>query len=471
MTNDKKKKGKFSFKAPDAMVLIFILMIVCAILTYILPAGTYDRILDPATGKEMVDPTSFHNVPNTPVSIWELFKSFQLGMNEAADIINFLFIIGGTFGVLNDTGALDAMIYRTSVKFKGKEHFVIFIFLFIWALGGSFLGNFEECLAFIPMQISLCLALGFDSITGVALGLFGVCVGYFASIMNPITTGVAQSIADLPIYSGLEFRFVLWVFALAGTTFFLMRYAKKIKENPQLSVTYELDKNSEFRENFGDVVELTSNHKIILAEFVIGILFMIFGVIRYSFYLTEMSAVFIIITIVMGLTAKMHPNDLVASFVKGCSNLLYACICVGFARGMTIIMTEGNILDVIVHSTTSILNNVPSFVSAPLTFIVVAIINLFIPSGSGKAVILMPIMVPMADVLGITRQTITLAYHMGDAITNIVSPANAALMAALAIAKIPWTTWMKWFMKLFLYFIVLGCLACIIAVAINFGPF
>ncbi|MBU5668637.1 TIGR00366 family protein [Peptoniphilus sp. MSJ-1] len=465
------KEKKLKFKAPDALVLICILMIVCAVLTYILPAGAYDRFVDPATQKEMVDPASYHRVANTPVGPWQVLKSIHQGMNESAPIINFLFIIGGAFGVLTDTGALDALIHKTSVKLKGREKLVIIFFLTFWALGGAFLGNFEECLAFIPMQIALCYALGFDSITGVALGLWGVAIGYMGGIMNPFTLGLAQDIAGLPIYSGMAFRVIVWAFALAGGIFFLYRYAQKIQKDPTASYTYELDlKNRNAQEEIEEV-ELTSRHKIILLIFVLSVVWIIYGVINHGFYLTEMAAVFIVMVLLMGIAAKMSPDAIVASFVKGAGNLLYACICVGFARGLTIIMTEGNILDVIVHGATSILNGLPAMISAPMTFIVVSIINLFIPSGSGKAVIMMPIMVPMADVLGITRQTVCLAYHMGDAITNIVTPAGAPLMAALAMANIPWTTWMKFFMKFFIYLMVLGCIACVVAINIGYGPF
>ncbi len=218
-------------------------------------------------------------------------------------------------------------------------------------------------------------------------------------------------------------------------------------------------------------VELTGRHKAILLVFVLAVIWIIYGVVNNGFYLTEMAAVFVVMVVLMGIVAKMSPDDIVASFVKGAGNLLYACICVGFARGLTIIMTEGNILDVIVHGATSVLDGLPALISAPMTFIVVSAINLFIPSGSGKAVIMMPIMVPMADVLGITRQTVALAYHMGDAITNLVTPAGAPLMAALAMANIPWTTWMKFFMKFFIYLMILGSLACVVAITINYGPF
>lgn len=464
-------KQKKKFKAPDAIVLIIVLMLLSAALTYILPAGTYERVLDSSTGREMVDPNSFHSVANTPINLWGVLKSFHQGMNESASIINFLLIIGGAFGVLNGSGALSAAIHRIAKKSVGKERFIVLFFLIFWAVGGAFLGNFEECLPFIPMQIALCLALGFDSITGVAIGLCGVAIGYMGSMMNPFTLGIAQNIAGLPIYSGMGFRFVVWLLALLGTSFFIFRYTTIIQANPELSVTFSIDQKRNYESIDDHPTKFSKKHTWVLLEFFLAIMVMIFGVIYRDFYLTEMAGIFIALAIIMGYTASLATNEIVRHFIKGATNMLYPCICVGFARGMTIIMTEGNILDVIVHWTTSMLNHLPGLISAPFTFVVVSIINLFVPSGSGKAVILMPIMVPMADVLGITRQNISLAYHMGDAITNIVSPANATLMAGLAMANIPWTTWMKWFLKIFIYLMMIGMGACSIAVLIHYGPF
>ena len=436
------KLKKIKWKAPDAIVLIFILLIVSSILTYIIPAGQYDRYIDNAIGREMVNPESYHSVENTPISLWNLLMSIPKGLDQAASIINFLFIIGGAFGVLQSTGALDAFINKCVKKLQGRERLIIPFFLIFWALGGSILGNFEECLAFVPMQIMLCLALGFDSIVGLALGLCGVCVGYMGAIMNAFTIGIAQQIAGLPIYSGMGFRLI-----------------------------YHEDLNSKFREKKIEDVNFKKEHKLVLFIFLIGIIIIIFGVIKYEFYITEMGAIFIALSIIMGLVGGLNLNGTVDAFIQGCHNLLYACMCVGFARALTIVMTDGKMLDVIVHFATYLLNELPNLIKAPSMFIVQSIINILIPSGSGQAVVTMPIMVPIADVIGITRQTAVLAFQMGDGITNLFTPTSASLMAGLAIAGISWGKWMKWFGKLFLYWTIIGIIACMIATSINYGPF
>lgn len=468
---EKIKKRLKNFKAPDALLLICILMVLVSILTYLIPAGEYTRFLDPETGKEMVDPNSFHYIKNTPVGPWKVLSSVHQGLVESAEITSFLFIIGGAFGVLNSTGALEALISRTATRLKGKEKLVVIFFVTLWALGGAFLGNFEECLAFLPMQITLCLALGFDSITGVVIGICGVAVGYVGGVMNPFTLGISQQIAQLPPYSGIGFRLALWLVTLVVTIAYIYRYADKIHKNPQISLSYEADKTSKYREEISSNVKFSIRHKLVLLSFVLAVIGIVYGVIVFQFYLGEMAAVFILLTIVMACISDKPINETVNAFVNGAADLLYPCLCVGFARGLTIIMMEGHILDVIVHSLTGVLGKLPSIVSAPLSFIVISIINLFVPSGSGKAVIVMPILVPMADVLGITRQTVALAYHMGDGITNLLSPAEATIMVALGLMKISYGKWIKWFWKLVLLWYLIGITACIIAVNIGLGPF
>lgn len=470
-TNNK-KKSKLKFKAPDALALIIILLLAAAIATYLLPTGEFERYVNPQTGVEMADPATYHNVPNNPVSLWGVLKSIPQGLNESAEIMNFLLIIGGVFGIIQGTGSLDALLGSAIKKLKGKERLVIPFILTFWGLGGAILGNFEECLAFLPLQITLCLALGFDSILGVALGMCGVALGYICAILNPFTVGLAQKIAEVPMYSGIGLRVFGFVLILAVTIVYLYIYAGKIKKDPTLSYSYETDLVSQYRENnlLDENVKFTARQKLTLITFMLGIVVMVYGVIKYDFYLPEISSVFIAIGILCAFTGGLGVNEAVDNFVKGATNLLYAALCVGFARSITIIMTEGNILDVIVHGFSKFVIALPPQLTAVGMFFFQGIINIFIPSGTGQAVVSMPIMTPLADVTGLTRQIAVLAYQMGDGITNLFTPTAGDIMAAIAIGGFSFGKWIKWFSKLMIVWIVVCCIILIIATQIGYGP-
>lgn len=471
MEAEGKKKKKFKIKAPDALVLIVALLIFCTILTYIVPTGQYDRFENPETGVMMVDPDTYHRVPRNPVSFGEMLMAIPQGMTDSASIIMFLFIIGGAFGVITKTGVLDALIGNTVKTLDGKERLVIPFILIFWALAGSYLGCSEECLAFIPIQIMLCLALGFDSIVASALGMVGVTIGYMGAQMNAFTIAIAQDIAGLPTFSGIGFRFCLWAILVISAIIYIWIYAGKIKKDPTKSPMYEEDLKSPYRNTDMKPTKLTARHKGVLAVFVGGVIFLIFGVINYGFYLDEMGAVFIFIAAASGIIGGLGLNGTVDSFIDGAHNLLYACICVGFARALTIVMTNGLMLDAVVHAITSLLMDVPHIVKAPFMFLTQALINIIMPSGSGQAVVTMPIMVPIADVLGITRQTAVLCFQLGDGLTNFVTPTSGELMAGIAIAGISWNKWVKWYWKLIVVFIIISLVATMVAAGTGYGPF
>lgn len=470
-SNEKGKK-KFKFKVPDALALIFMLLVIASIATYILPTGEFTRYENPTTGVVMVDPTSYHRVDNNPVSIWGVLKAIPVGLNESAEIINFLLIIGGVFGILEGTGALNSMLGSLIKKLSGKERMVIPFILTFWALGGSIIGNFEECLAFLPLQITLCLALGFDSILGVALGMCGVGLGYIGAILNPFTVGLAQKIAEVPMFSGIGLRVVAFVILLAVTITYLYVYAGKIQKNPELSPSYETDKNSPYKDNnlLNADVDFTIRQKVTLLVFLAGIVTLVYGVINFDFYLPEIAAVFVGIGVLCAIIGGLNMNETVDSFVSGATNLIYAALCVGFARAITVVMSQGNILDVIVYAVSRFVIVLPKQLTAIGMFIFQAIIKFFIPSGTGQAVVSMPIMTPLADVTGLTRQTAVLAYQMGDGFTNLITPTAGDLMAAIAIGGFSYGKWIKWLSKLLVMWAIVCCVILIIATTIGYGP-
>lgn len=469
-TGDKKVKKKL--EAPDALVLMIIFMIVAAILTYVLPAGEYIRVEDPNTGRMVVDAASYHPIDNTPVSGWALLQALPKGLNQAAYVMNFLLIIGGVFGIIEGTGALMSLISSTVKKLSGRERFIIPSVLIMWGLGGALIGNFEEALAFIPLQIALSLALGFDSLTGMAMAMLGVASGYIASIINPFNVGIAQGIAELPLYSGMWFRIMAFVLILGAAIIFLYRYAGKIQKNPQLSPVYEEDKTNPYRHaDMGSDIKFTNRQRAVLVVFVLGIAIMVYGVVTKGYYLAEIAAIFVGIGIAAGIAGGLSGNEMIKHFLKGATNLIYAALAVGFARGIVVVMTEGGILDVIVHGGAAMMSTLPTIFGGVGMFTMQSFINFLVPSGTGQAAVTMPIMAPIADVIGITRQTAVLAFQFGDGLTNLVTPLMGTLMAALSLCKLSWGKWLKWFMPLLLTWFLICSVLLVIAVKIGYGPF
>ncbi|MDO5715779.1 MAG: TIGR00366 family protein [Tissierellia bacterium] len=469
-SNNHKKKLKL--KAPDALVLIIILLALSALATHLLPTGEYTRVMDAAKGVEVIDPTSYHPIEKNPISLWGILTAIPRGLNESAEIINFLLIIGGVFGILSGTGALDSLLKITLHKLKGRERWIIPIVLLFWGLGGAIIGNFEECLAFLPLQITLCLALGFDSITGVALGVCGAGVGFIGAILNPFTIVLAQKIADVPTLSGIPLRVIAFSILIGATIIYIYIYGGKILKDPQKSLMYEIDLKSPFLENTleEEEVNFTRGHKLSLLIFLIGIMVLVYGVIKYHFYLPEISAVFIAVGLLSGFLSGLTTEEMVKHFVSGAGSLVYAGLCVGFARSISIVMSDGRILDVIVQSFSNLIIGLPIQISAVGMFLFQSVINIFIPSGTGQAVVSMPIMTPLADIIGFTRQTAVLAFQFGDGITNLLTPTGGALMAALAIGRIPYTVWIKWIWKLLLIWYIICSLLLVYATYIGYGP-
>lgn len=468
-----KEKKKFKLKALNPIVLLCIILCVAAIATYIVPAGTFQRVLNKATQREVVDPTTFKYVAQNPVKIFDLFMSVTQGMQRAAYIIFFLFIIGGAFAVIEKTGALSAVLSNVVKKMKGKELMLIPVCMIIFGCGSAFAGNFEEWLAFVPLMIAVCVAIGFDSMTAVAMIFCAACSGYGGAMTNPFTVGVAQGIAGLPMFSGILFRACVFVALLTVSIIYIMRYAYKIKKNPALSVVREIDDkyNQETGVNTDELPVLTIRHKLVLLTFVITIGVLVYGVLKLGFYIDELATLFLIAGIISGIVGGLNASEIADGFLKGCENMLFACVVIGLCNSSVIVMQNANIMDTVIYGLSKLLKGLPPMLSACGMFIVQDIFNVLVPSGSGQAAITMPIMAPLADLLELTRQTAVLAFQMGDSFTNILAPTSGEIIAAIAIAKIPYGKWVKWFFPLFAMWWVVAFIALIIAVGIGYGPF
>ncbi|ACB85425.1 YfcC family protein [Natranaerobius thermophilus] len=458
-------------KVPHTYVLLFVIICITAALTYVIPAGEFQREIDPETDREIVIPGSYETVESDPISPFGIFESIHQGMDEVGFIIFFVLIIGGSFKMIRATGTIDATIGAIVKKAAGKEKLVIPIIMFVFSLAGAVFGMAEELLPFYPIIIALSIALGFDTITGVAMVLLGAGAGFAGAFMNPFTVGIAQGIAGLPLFSGFAFRLIAYVVILGIAIVYVYRYADKIKKNPELSVTYEEDKEKQGSFDMDNLPELTSKHKRVFAVFVVGLLILGYGLIELGFYIPELAALFLIIGVASAIVGGIKPNDIGKEFVSGAQELVYGALIIGVARAIMVVMTEGMIIDTVIYGMAMAIEGLPQALSGVGMFVVQTLINLIVPSGSGQAAVSMPIMAPLADILEITRQTAVLAFQFGDGFSNVISPTSGYFMAAIAIGGISWDKWAKWMLPLFAIWTVVGAIFVAISVMIGYGPF
>ncbi len=456
-------------KIPHVLVLLFCIIIIAAISTYIVTPGEYVRI--EKAGRTVVDPESYHVVDRDTVGIFGILQSIPKGLNEVAYIVFFIFIVGGAFGIIAETGAVDAGIAALTRVLQGREKIIIPAVMLVFSLGGSMLGLAEETLPFIPAMVPLAIALGFDSLTGVAMVLLGAGAGFAGAFMNPFTVGIAQGIADLPLFSGMGFRFVVWLVITSTAIAFVYWYASRIKKNPKLSPVYEDDLKREDKYDWDKFEALKGYHKGVLAVVVIAFIFLIWGVTQRGWFINELSALFLGMGIVAGLVGKLGTEGTAEAFVKGAKNLTMAALIVGVARGILVVLTEGHIIDTVLYSMSTVIRGLPGSFSAFGMYVFQCFLNIIVPSGSGQAALTMPIMAPLSDLAGVTRQTAVLAYQLGDGFTNIWTPTSGYFMAGLGLAGVAWHKWAKWFLPLLAIWFISGGILVVIAQSMQWGPF
>ncbi|SCY97596.1 YfcC family protein [Alkaliphilus peptidifermentans] len=464
--------AKKKFKVPHTYVIIFSIVIIAFLGTYFIPAGTYDRVQDPNSGRTVVDPASYHRVEQTPVKFFSfekphLFTSVHQGMQASNSIIFFILIVGGAFAMIQGTGAIDAGIGRAALALKDKGSLIIPAMMFIFGLGGATIGMAEETIVFVPIGIALARALGYDAIVGIAMITLGAAAGFTGGFMNPFTVGVAQTIAEVPMFSALGFRIAIFIVTLIIGAWYVMRYAKKVKENPESSVVYDLEKESKANLDLSAIPELNGRHYGVFAVMVVGFVIMIYGIKAHDWYIQELTSLFLMMGIFASLVGGVRPSKAAGHFVEGAKGIAFGALVVGIARAILVVMESGQIIDTIIHATAAGISSLPSVMAALLMYVVQVILNFFIPSGSGQAATTMPIMAPLADLVGVTRQTAVLAYQFGDGFTNSIIPTSAVLMSYLAIGKVPYEKWFKWILPLMGMWIGSGAVFLIIATLIN----
>ncbi|MBC3882274.1 putative basic amino acid antiporter YfcC [Undibacterium sp. LX40W] len=457
-------------RMPNTFVLLFSLMALIALATWFVPGGKYATQI--INGKTVVDPASFQIVASHPQGFVDLMMSPIKGFVEAAQIIGFVLIVGGAFAVLQKTEAIDSMIKAVA---KAHTHsrvvraMIIPVFVTLFSLGGASFGMAEEAIPFVMIFIPLALALGYDSITGVAIPFVGSQVGFAAAFLNPFNVGIAQGIAGVPVFSGIGFRIVVWALATTLTIAFLMWYAARIKAQPQLSPTYALDQ--EKRQQLGsdglaDFQGMTGTHKAVLFMFVGTLAVMVIGVVKYEWFVNEIAALFLVMAISVGVVGRLNADRFVEAFMHGAKDLITTAMVIALARATMILARDAQIIDTMLYHLMPLVQSENSVFAAHKMFVIQSVINFFIHSGSGQAALTMPIMAPLADLVGVSRQTAVLAFQFGEFTTPMI-PTSGITVGVLALARIPWATWAKWMIPLQLIYFVLALIMLAVACQIT----
>jgi uncharacterized ion transporter superfamily protein YfcC len=465
-----KKRGRFTL--PSAYTILFALIVLMAIATWIVPAGVYDRDEEGAPV-----PGTYHEVDQNPQRI--LIDSLTAPINGlygiedeagninyynsgvlfgAIDVALFIIVIGGFLGITMQTGAIQAGIGRLVGRLRGKERWMIPILMGVFALGGTTYGMAEESLAFYALVITVLIAAGYDALVGAAVVLLGCGIGTLGSTLNPFATGIASGFAGIPISEGLIGRLVILLIGLAIGIFFVLRYADRVKRDPAASVVHDMKEDNEARfratADGGDVQALTGKHKVILAVFGLAFAVMMYGVIPWEdlgvglptlwWWFPEMTASFLLFAVVIGLIGRLSEGALTGSFIDGARDLLGVALIIGIARGITVIMNNGQITDTVLHWAELALGDVGQVAFAIVMYTLFLPLSFLIPSSSGLATVSMPIMAPLADFVGVPADLVVTAYQSASGLMNLFIPTSAVVMGGLAIARVPYGRYVRW---------------------------
>ena len=464
---------KKRFTLPSAYTILFALIVLAAIATWFVPAGTYDLNEEgepiPGTYHEVAsDPqrvivdsltapiNGLYGIENNKGNINYYNKGTLFG---AIDVALFIIVIGGFLGVTMKTGAIQAGIGRLVVRLRGKERWMIPLLMIVFAIGGTTYGMAEESLAFYALVITVMIAAGYDSLTGAAIVLLGCGIGTLGSTINPFATGIASGFAGIPISDGLIGRLIILIVGLGIGIFFVLRYADRVKADPSRSLVYDMkdDNEAHFRaqeEEGGGSVVMTGTQKTVLVVFGLAFGVMMYGVIPWAdlgiplptlwWWFPEMTASFLLFAIVIGLIGRMREGELTTTFVDGAKDLLGVALIIGIARGITVIMNNGQITDTVLHWAEVALGDVGKAGFAIVMYGLFLPLSFLIPSSSGLATVAMPIMAPLASFVDVPAKLVVTAYQSASGLMNLFIPTSAVVMGGLAIARVPYGRYLRW---------------------------
>ncbi|HNW58298.1 MAG TPA: Na+/H+ antiporter NhaC family protein [bacterium] len=460
--------ARYSF---NTLFLIFAMVVAVAALTWIVPGGEYQR--HEVGGKTLVIANTFTRVESQPQGLMALLSAPLKGFIEAAKIIGFCFIIGGIFTIIQNTGAITAGVNWMAWYFSHKPHmqkFFIPATMTLFSVAGTTFGMCEETMLFVPLFMMLAISLGYDSLVGTAIPFLGAAAGFAGAVINPFTLGIAQEIAQLPPLSGWEYRLFIWLLSTFFMIAFVMRYARKVKADPTISPVYEIDcaRGLHPQAVAPGHARMEGHHARVLLAFALALALLVFGVIRFGWGIVEMSGLFFGLGLVAGVLGRLSIGGITEGFKAGAKDMMGVALIIACARAILVVANDGKILDVMLYALGGLISHLPRVVAAQMMFVTQGIINFFVHSGSGQAALTMPIMSPLADVIGITRQTSVLAFVFGEGWINPILPTSGVTMGVLGLAGIPWEKWAKWLLPLQIFFFILALLLLIPPVLLHF---
>jgi uncharacterized ion transporter superfamily protein YfcC len=529
---------------PHTYVIVFFIVVFAAILTWVMPAGQFERTGKEYDGKtrEVIVPGSFVYLEEGSPQTWQVFSAIFDGFVDKADIIVFILLIGGAFWILNASRAIDvgimSMLRLTRrlerfrvIRFPGVNNIILTLIILTFSVFGAVFGMSEETIAFIIIFVPLSISMGYDSITGVLICYVAASLGFAGALLNPFTIGIAQGLSDLPLYSGIEFRFFCWIVINAVGIIWILRYAAKVRRNPRHSPVYEEDQywRDKHEASMKDhhvtyhtpvaawvvygVIQaalivwasihpdstleigqqsyhlpllpllaglflvtsvpllLKSVHFFILNLLFFTILFLIAGVMGYQWYVMEIATLFFAMGILAGISMSFGANTITKLFLEGVKDILSAAMIVGLAGGILVILENGQVIDSLLFSISKAMQSAGSFASVSIMYGIQTMINVVIPSGSAKAALTMPMMSQFSDLIGVSRQANVMAFQFGDGFTNMITPTSGVLLGVLAVARIPYDKWVRWVWPFILIFVILGWLLLIPTVTMDLNGF
>jgi uncharacterized ion transporter superfamily protein YfcC len=466
------KASKHRFRFPSAFTILFGLIIVVAALTWIIPAGQYDRVHNAALDRDVPVAGTYKEIERNPQGVFDVilapiagFYNPATNQANAIDVALFVLVIGGFIGVVTATGAIDAGITRAMAALRGREKWMIPVLMALFALGGTTYGMAEETLAFYVLLIPIMIAARYDAVTAVAIILLGAGVGVLGSTVNAFATVIASDAAGVPFTNGIVLRFVILGLCWLACVLFVMRYAERVRQDPTKSIVY--DQKGENEAHFlkgrssAASIEFTTLHKIVLLLFGLTFVVMVWGVLRGGWWMAEMTGLFLASAIVIGLVARPGEQTFVNSFLNGARDLLGVALIIGLARGIVVVMDAGHITDTILHWAETSVAGLRSVPFINVIYWIEVLLSFFVPSSSGLAVLSMPIMAPVADFANVQRDLVVTAYQSANGIVNLINPTFAVVMGGLAIGRVPYERWLRfmWPLLLILTVIIMGSMS------------